>query len=490
MRFALKNSILCPQKEDSLPISRIPNIPQPPPNPNFHFNQELQLLLTGKQLLTDDIPSKEFQAHYEQGYVTYRKGIDYLGKQPICARCGNKDPQWFARFPCARCGEICLYCRHCIMMGRISECTPLIGWNGPQPEIKLPGKIMEWQGKLSAGQQAASDKVVEAIEQNNELLVWAVCGAGKTEVLFHGIETALASRKRVCIATPRTDVVLELTPRLQAAFPSIPVASLYGGSNDRHLYAPLTIATTHQLLRFYHAFDTLILDEVDAFPYTVEESLQYAAVRARKPVSAMIYLTATPNQKWQKECRQGKRAYTTIPARFHRQPLPVPQFVWCGNWQKNLHKNKLPANVLQWIKNRIESNKQSLIFFPNIPLMENALPILRQFAPKIEVVHAEDPERKEKVQKMRAKEIPLLLTTTILERGVTFPNIDVAVVGAEDDIFSESALVQIAGRAGRSAAHPTGVVTFFHYGKTDEMLKAKQQIVFMNQEGVKKGLID
>lgn len=490
MRFAIKNNILVPQKEDSLPISHILNIPQPLPNPHFNFNPELQQLLTGKQLLIDDIPSNEIQAHYENGYATYRKGIDYLGKHPICNRCGNKDLQWFARFPCSRCGEICLYCRHCIMMGRISKCTPLIGWNGPPPVTKLPAKIMEWQGKLSQGQQVSSESVIEAIQQNKELLVWAVCGAGKTEVLFQGIETALAAQKRVCIATPRTDVVLELTPRLQAAFPGIPVASLYGGSKDRHLYAPLTIATTHQLLRFYHAFDTLILDEVDAFPYTVEESLQHAAVQARKPVSAMIYLTATPNQKWEKECRQGKRAYTTIPARFHRHPLPVPQFVWCGNWQKNLHKNKLPANVLQWIKKRIESNKQALVFFPHIPLMEKALPILRQFAPTIEAVHAEDPKRKEKVQKMRAKEIPLLLTTTILERGVTFPNIDVAVVGAEDDILTESALVQIAGRAGRSSAHPNGVVTFFHYGKTDEMLRAKRQIVFMNQEGVKKGLID
>ena len=61
--------------------------------------------------------------------------------------------------------------------------------------------------------------------------------------------------------------------------------------------------------------------------------------------------------------------------------------------------------------------------------MEKALPILRQLDPDIEAVHAEDPNRKEKVQKMRNKDIPLLLTTTILERGVTFPNIDVAVVG-------------------------------------------------------------
>jgi competence protein ComFA len=518
MRFIIKNKLLIPSNTDgnSLPISQIETIPQAPLNSNFSFNPDLQKLLSGKQLLLDDIPFplEEVQAHYKNGYVTYRKGIQYEGKKPVCARCGNKDPNWFATFPCARCGETCRYCRHCIMMGRISECTPLIGWSGPVPDTTQswvpettqtsqsdtnqrqepannpPPKFMAWQGTLSTGQTEASNRVVGAILQNQELLVWAVCGAGKTEVLFAGIETALAANKRICIATPRTDVVLELTPRLKAAFPGIKVASLYGGSEDRHLYAPLTIATTHQLLRFYLAFDAIILDEVDAFPYTVEESLQYAAIQARKPTSAMIYLTATPNQKWQRECRTGKRAFTTIPARFHRHSLPVPEFVWCGNWQKQLQKNKLPPNVLRWISARIQTNKQTLIFFPHITLMEKALPILRQFSSTIEAVHAEDPDRKEKVQRMRAKETPLLLTTTILERGVTFPNIDVAVVGAEDAIFSESALVQIAGRAGRSKDHPDGVVTYFHYGKTEEMLKARKQIVSMNREGVKRALLD
>lgn len=493
MRFFIKDEFLVPQiGEDSLPISQIKTIPQPLLNPNFPFNLDLQQLLTGKQLLLDDLPfpHEEIQNHYENGYITYRKGIEYIRNHPACSRCGNKADNWFAQYPCARCGEICLYCRKCLMMGRISACTPLIGWNGPTPEHTLPEKILKWKGQLSLGQQSASNRVVETVQHLTEVLVWAVCGAGKTEVLFAGIESALAAKKRVCIATPRTDVVLELTPRLKAAFPGIKVASLYGGSEDRHLYAPLTIATTHQLLRFYHAFDTIILDEVDAFPYTVEESLQYAAVQARKPESAMIYLTATPNEKWQRECRAGKRAFTTIPARFHRHRLPIPHFTWCGNWQKLLKKDKLPANVLHWIKERLENHKQALLFFPHIALMEKALPILRKSAPEIEAVHAEDPNRKEKVQKMRNKDIPLLLTTTILERGVTFPNIDVAVIGAEDDIFTESALVQIAGRAGRSKDFPDGVVTFFHYGKTEAMLKARKQITSMNQEGIRKGLID
>ncbi|MFK4997169.1 hypothetical protein ACI2OX_04930 [Bacillus sp. N9] len=53
----------------------------------------------------------------------------------------------------------------------------------------------------------------------------------------------------------------------------------------------------------------------------------------------------------------------------------------------------------------------------------------------------------------------------MLERGVTFPNIDVAVIGAEDDIFTEAALVQISGRVGRSSEFPNGTITFFIMGE-------------------------
>ncbi|WP_082306987.1 DEAD/DEAH box helicase [Bacillus sp. FJAT-27245] len=473
-------------------ISQLQFIPQPPLNPDFTPNPYLQELLAGKQLLLDDInlPLEEIHTHYENGFITYSKGVEYLGKRPRCSRCRNKDPGLFASFACSRCGEACSYCRKCIMMGRVSECTPLIGWSGPPPVFQATNKILEWDGTLSEGQLVAATRAVEAVRQDTSVLVWAVCGAGKTEVLFPAIEAAIASGKRACIATPRTDVVLELTPRLKQAFPSIKIASLYGGSEDRHVCAQLTIATTHQLLRFCHAFDTMILDEVDAFPYTMDESLQYAAERARKSISSIIYLTATPSKKWQDECRSGKRPYVTIPARFHRHPLPVPEFAWCGNWQKQLLKKQLPKECGKWINERLNAGKQALVFFPHIESMQAALPILKKLHKGIESVHAEDPDRKEKIQRMRTGETPILLTTTILERGVTIANIDVAVIGAEDRIFTESALVQIAGRAGRSARHPTGIVTFFHYGKTNAMVDARKQILAMNREGKARGLLD
>lgn len=78
-------------------------------------------------------------------------------------------------------------------------------------------------------------------------------------MLFHGIAKALQKGERVCIATPRTDVVLELVPRLQKVFPNVNVASLYRGSEDRDKDAALVVATTHQLLRYYRAFQVLLL---------------------------------------------------------------------------------------------------------------------------------------------------------------------------------------------------------------------------------------
>lgn len=461
-------------------------------NPTFLFNPELQSFLSGRQLLLEEIPfpREVIQQHVNQGYVRYRAGLSKVNNRLTCNRCGNHDPCLLAIFPCARCGQSCHYCRKCIMMGRVSSCSYLVSWSGQPVEIVATNNPLEWSGSLSDGQKIASDRVVEAVYSNQDLLVWAVCGAGKTEVLFAGIEKALQLGKRVCLATPRTDVVLELTPRLRKVFPNIPVASLYGGSEDRHVFAPLTVATTHQLFRFYQAFDMMIVDEVDAFPYTADETLQFAVQQARQPESSLIFLTATPSEKWQRQCRLGKRNFVTIPARFHRHPLPVPKFVWCGNWKKKLQKNSLPSNVLQWTKSQLQQQKQALIFFPNIRLMEKVLPIFRALDSSIEAVHAEDPLRKEKVQAMRNKETPILLTTTILERGVTFPNIDVAVVGSEEKIFTESALVQIAGRVGRSAQHPSGDITFFHYGKTEAIVKAHKQIIQMNKEARKKQLID
>ncbi|MFV0559319.1 MAG: helicase-related protein, partial [Enterococcus sp.] len=94
-----------------------------------------------------------------------------------------------------------------------------------------------------------------------------------------------------------------------------------------------------------------------------------------------------------------------------------------------------------------------------------------------------DLERSTKVKEMRLKKYDVLLTTTILERGVTFENISIIVLGAEHRVFSKSSLVQIAGRADRKGGYTESEVYFIYHEMTPAIKDACTQITKMNQEG-------
>ena len=404
---------------------------------------------------------------------------------PTCNRCNNTKKSLFAFIPCTRCNEIHYYCRKCIMMGRVMECEPLYFWTGhsyPWPKLINP---CSWTGTLTEAQENAAEKIVDAVSEGKELLIWAVTGAGKTEMLFPGITKALEQGKRVCIATPRADVVRELLPRLQQAFSAVQIQGLFSGSRDNDGTAQLIISTTHQLYRYRRAFDVLIIDEIDAFPYHHDASLQFAADRAKKENAALIYLTATPRDQQQDLIASQKLNHVFVPIRFHGHSLPIPIMIHCTSSTKTL-----PPQFLTWIKNRIKRERQLLVFVPTIKLANDLKKSIAEllFAEKlifhhaeIEHVHAEDKNREEKILNFRNKKIYTLITTTILERGVTFPSVDVAVLYAGHQVFDEAALVQISGRAGRSPQDPTGEVIFFHDGQTNAMVRAVKSIKQMNK---------
>ncbi|NEU30265.1 DEAD/DEAH box helicase [bacterium LRH843] len=425
------------------------------------------------------LPMETVNQFEKDGLLLRESGLEQKRGTLLCRRCGTSDASLFGRHFCAKCKKVCSYCRHCLTLGKVSECQSLYHWAGPEPPIHARKQSLVWQGKLSSGQKKASDAVIEAVETGESLLVWAVCGAGKTEVLFRGLERAFEKGMRVLLATPRTDVVKELYPRLHSVFPQIPISALYGGSKDKHPRAQLVIATTHQVMRFYRAFDVVIIDEVDAFPYSVDQSLQYAVEQAKRDDSATIYLSATPSKPLQK----SDINLIKIPLRYHGFPLPEPTFEWCGNWSKALKQKKFPPRVLAWIQFQLNQRKQALLFVPSISTLTTVSTLLTNLAIPHAAVHAKDGHRHETTQTFRDKKLPLLVTTTILERGVTFPGVQVAILGSENDVFTEAALVQMAGRVGRSADEPSGDVIFYHYGVSKAMRDARSHIRMMNKEG-------
>ncbi len=335
------------------------------------------------------------------------------------------------RYQCFRCGsmidqklwklsEEVLYCRACIQLGRIQSDQKLYAIAQQDFEGQ---EVLNWKGTLTSYQQEVSDGLIKAVKEGKNALVHAVTGAGKTEMMYQVVATAIKSGQAVCIATPRIDVCIELYGRMKEDF-SCSISLLHGES-DPYFRTPLVIATTHQLLKFYQAFDLLIIDEVDAFPFVDNPMLYKAAQNAIKKEGNTLYLTATSTDELDKKVKKKEIIRYSLPRRFHGNPLVVE---------------------------------------------------------KVGFVSSQTQDRLRIVEEFRNKEKTILVSTTILERGVTFPLVDVFVLESNHRLFTKSALVQISGRVGRSKERPTGQLLFLSDGITKEMKKAIKEIKQMNQE--------
>lgn len=394
------------------------------------------------------------------------------------------------RYQCFRCGSLIdqklwklseevLYCRACIQLGRIRSDQKL--YTIAQQDFEGQ-EVLNWKGTLTSYQQEVSDGLIQAVKEGGNALVHAVTGAGKTEMMYQVVATAIKSGQAVCIATPRIDVCIELYGRMKDDF-SCPISLLHGKS-EPYFRTPLVIATTHQLLKFYQAFDLLIIDEVDAFPYVDNSMLYQAAQNAIKKGGNTLYLTATSTDELEKKVKKKEIIRYSLPRRFHGNPLVVPEIKWVTKIREKIEKGRIPYELLQLIKKQRQTHYPLLIFVSEIELGQQFTENLKKYFPKETVgfVSSQTTDRLRMVEEFRNRVITTLVSTTILERGVTFPLVDVFVLESNHKLFTKSALVQISGRVGRSKERPTGKLLFLSDGITREMKKAIKEIKEMNQE--------
>ncbi|MFV9510510.1 DEAD/DEAH box helicase [Tepidibacillus sp. LV47] len=470
------------------------------------WKEEITPFVTGKQLLLDElkgIPGINLDDSFYQilqygilvGEVKVTPGVSspLHSARPICHRCGSIEKVHVQ--PCASCGEACATCEECIAMGRSKTCTPLLQFTAfgmQKMELRkdhcqrgISTVAITSHFQLTSHQERVAQHAVHFIRQQNfqELLIWAVTGAGKTEMIFPTIQEGIIQGYKILLASPRKDVIRELTPRFRQAFPQLPIVSLYGGSSERWNHGQLYLATTHQTMRFVEFFDLVIIDEMDAFPYHGDPILQRVVRRARKNDGKLIYLTATPSKDWLDRIQHHEIDVAVLPIRYHENPLPVPELKYINDLWKRL-KQKKPFQIMEEFIAEVKKRKgQAFLFVPEVRLVKIWMKQLRDWfsEEKIEGVYASDPMREQKVERFRKGEIQFLVTTTIMERGVTVPNVHVLVLGADSAVFNEATLVQIAGRVGRSGSYPDGLVWFLAETKTKEMVKAKRHIERMNQ---------
>lgn len=396
--------------------------------------------------------------------------------QWCCKQCETRVQQHFYTYYSDCLNQAIVYCRNCITLGKMDNHHQIYITSTSH---KKSAACYQLPFDLSEQQQYASELIVTALMKRQSLLLYAVTGAGKTEMIFEAIHQARRQGLNVAIVSPRIDVIIEVSLRIQTAFKNEQIDVLYQG--QKQLYdGHFVIATVHQLMRFKQHFDFIIVDEVDAFPLSMDSTLMSVIAAAQSDASSSIYMTATPTQYLLNQF--NKAHIIRLPARFHQYPLPEPIFKYL-----RISSHKKQFKFFKQLTQQIQNQRCTLVFFYNIEMMENIYQVYRNDIENLVIVYSQDRCRMDKVADIRSGRYNVIFTTTILERGFTMANLDVIVVDSHK--FSDSALIQIAGRVGRKKESPQGLVLYYHQGISMNMIKAQSAIKQMNLLALKKGWI-
>jgi len=372
-----------------------------------------------------------------------------------CNRCGNKQQQYFATFyDMYEEGEV-TYCRKCVGIGQANT-------------VDLLQRIKERKSitsdfcfclpfSLRPEQQKALFYLRGHMQAGCTLLLQAVCGAGKTEIVAALIADALARGQYIGWAIARKDVVIELTARLRTYFPLTTIVGLYQYSPDLAKTGQLTVLTTARLYDFYRFFDVLIVDENDAFPFNIDEGQQFAARKAVVKDGMSVHISATVLSR-------QRRAYDyvrSLSRRFHDYDLPTIVFRKCRlftPWKREGVNEKIRKYLNLWLG----ANCPVFIFVSNKELGRTFTQSLQTRYGKdaVTFVSSDIVDRTPILEAVRVGTVSILVTTTILERGVTFKGLQVIVLDADAALFDAQTLVQIAGRVGRNMNAPDGAIIF------------------------------
>ena len=364
-----------------------------------------------------------------------------------CLRCGNEDPAYFYK------GSKGYYCRKCIRFSRIlfEEEPETFDY-----ELSQGCDEYKFEYELTKEQKEASKKCVTALKES-DVLLYCVCGAGKTEISIESIAFFLSQGLKVAYAIARKEVVIELEKRFAKIFSQAQITAVYGGHHES-LSGDLIICTCHQLYRYYKSFDLLIIDEVDAFPLKGNETLMNICLNASK--GRIIFSTATVDEGLKKIISRRKCQTVSLFTRPSYTPLSVPEIYYRKNIFSLLCLNRIMSLMANQGIIFVSSRRDALLYYR----------IFSHFY-SCTYVYSDLDKRKQNIEDFRKGVYRFIFTTTVLERGITIKNVDVVIMNSRK-IFDSSNLVQMLGRVGRGldSKGNSYIISDRHYKTIDETL--------------------
>lgn len=353
------------------------------------------------------------------------------------------------------------------------ECYEYLEMNSEMYLLRSERKLenvshkLELDFTLTDEQKQGSDFLVNCYLKRKNAFLQAVCGAGKTEMSLALIKQLLQEKKTIAFVIPRVEIIKQVSLRMKEYFPNTSVSTLFSGETLKE-DSQLIILTPQQLIKFYKEFDLMIIDEVDAFPFINNSFLERLVTKSKKASAVLIYMSATITNKYKLRIKNNLLEFHLIPRRYHKRDLAVPVFLKITDYQDDL--------VYEIINNYVLEKKPLIIYVSSIVKGELMLAKLSKY--KVDLISSTTKYKKAVIQAFKNKDTDILISTTILERGITFSEVNVIVLEAENEVFNEASLIQIAGRVGRLKTE--GEVIFMSKFISKAMIAAKNKIIRFN----------
>jgi primosomal protein N' (replication factor Y) len=209
------------------------------------------------------------------------------------------------------------------------------------------------------------------------LLLDGVTGAGKTEVYFEAIASALNQSKQVLILLPEISLTPQWLERFQNRFGVEPVVwnSAQTPAQRRKAWkfiatgeARVVVGARSALFLHYHQLGLLIVDEEHDQSYKQEEGIIYhardmAVAKALHLKISIVLVSATPSLESLLNVSRGKYHLLKLPTRHGAAQFPQVSVVDLKeSQQRSSQRQWLSTFLQQAISDNLKAGEQTLLF--------------------------------------------------------------------------------------------------------------------------------
>jgi ATP-dependent DNA helicase RecG len=320
---------------------------------------------------------------------------------------------------------------------------------GKKIESKVPWQVFlkALPFQLTSSQIDAISNIIKEFDKPYPMrgMLQGDVGSGKTAV--YGLVAAYVawSGQRVAVLMPNDTLAQQVYEEITGWFPKLNGILVNGKNKIKELNPfQLIVGTTAVLFREYGEFGLVIIDEQQKFSREQRELLLSDGTH-------LLEVSATPIPRSVALLKHGSTSVWKIKGNHSNKKIVTKVLT-----QKDM------VELIYMVKNHVDAGNQCIIVYPLVnesqaECMEGIMPVVsayqkwdKMYPGQVVMAHSEmKPEEKaESILKMKNREARILVSTTVIEVGVTIPGVMLlAVIRA--DRMGLVTLHQLRGRIAR-----------------------------------------